>query len=68
MKSWVRPNDGENRNLSTNLVVVACASFKGTLSSREAGQAIARGLKRVGVETMVVVLADGGEGLVDALL
>src|SRR5437764_1167568 len=48
-------------------VVVACATFKGTLSSREVGEAIARGLKSVGVASQVVALADGGEGLVDAL-
>ncbi|MBI3830334.1 MAG: glycerate kinase [Planctomycetes bacterium] len=48
-------------------VLAACASFKGTLSSRQAGQAVARGLKALGVRTEVVALADGGEGLVEAL-
>jgi len=48
-------------------VVVACATFKGTLSSRAAGEAIARGLQSVGISSQIVVLADGGEGLVDAL-
>ncbi len=48
-------------------IVVACASFKGTLSSREAGEALARGLTAAGFEVRVVALADGGEGLVDAL-
>ena len=48
-------------------VVVACASFKGTLSSSQAGRALARGLKRAGWRTKVVALADGGEGLVEAL-
>ena len=48
-------------------IVVACASFKGTLSSRVAGEALARGLSAAGFETRVVALADGGEGLVDAL-
>ena len=48
-------------------IVVACASFKGTLSSREAGEALARGLTAAGFEIRVVALADGGEGLVDAL-
>ncbi|MEI6235611.1 MAG: glycerate kinase [Planctomycetota bacterium] len=46
-------------------IVIACASFKGTLSSREAGVALARGL--AGFDTKIVALADGGEGLVDAL-
>ncbi|HYG75962.1 MAG TPA: glycerate kinase [Planctomycetota bacterium] len=48
-------------------VVVACATFKGTLSSKAAGEAIARGLHASGASTSIVVLADGGEGLVDAL-
>ncbi|MCY3023611.1 MAG: glycerate kinase [Planctomycetota bacterium] len=47
--------------------VVACATFKGTLSSRAAGKALARGLQRAGIAAHVVALADGGEGLVDAL-
>lgn len=48
-------------------VVVACATFKGTLSSKAAGDALARGLQSAGVNSRVVALADGGEGLVDAL-
>ena len=48
-------------------VVVACASFKGTLSSREAGEALAQGLADGGCQTRVIALADGGEGLVEAL-
>jgi glycerate kinase len=48
-------------------VVVACASFKGTLSSREAGEALARGFISAGFAARVVALADGGEGLVEAL-
>lgn len=50
-------------------VVVAIDSFKGSLSSMEAGQAIAEGVKRVHQNAEVVVrpLADGGEGTVEAL-
>ncbi|HYF49532.1 MAG TPA: glycerate kinase [Planctomycetota bacterium] len=48
-------------------VVVACATFKGTLSSKAAGEAVARGLAAAGMEASVAVLADGGEGLVEAL-
>ena len=48
-------------------IAVACASFKGTLSSREAGEALARGFAAAGYATRVVALADGGEGLVEAL-
>src|SRR4051812_2148925 len=56
-------------NLTDNsvTVVVACATFKGTLSSKAAGEAIARGLKSAGIASRIVALADGGEGLVDAL-
>ncbi len=50
------------------LAIVACASFKGTLSSREASTAIAQGLRRAGEHAHVVALADGGEGLVEALV
>ena len=51
-------------------VVVAIDSFKGSLSSMEAGQAIAKGVKRVHQNAEVVVrpLADGGEGTVEALV
>ena len=51
-------------------VVVAIDSFKGSLSSMEAGQAIAEGIKRVYQNAEVVVrpLADGGEGTVEALV
>lgn len=51
-------------------VVVAIDSFKGSLSSMEAGQAIAEGVKRVHQNAEVVVrpLADGGEGTVEALV
>ena len=51
-------------------VVVAIDSFKGSLSSMEAGQSIAEGVKRVYQNAEVVVrpLADGGEGTVEALV
>jgi len=62
------PSDAENRKLRKSPAIVACASFKGTLSSRAAGQAIARGLHRAGIEAIVIALADGGEGLVEALI
>jgi glycerate kinase len=57
----------ESTQLAMPRVVVACATFKGTLSSREAGEAVARGLAAAHVQSQVVVLADGGEGLVEAL-
>lgn len=50
-------------------VLVALDSFKGSLSSVEAGEAVKRGVLRVcpDVECTVRPLADGGEGTVDAL-
>lgn len=51
-------------------VVTAFDSFKGSLSSREAGEAAAAGVRAAvpGAQVVVVGVADGGEGLVDALL
>ena len=49
-------------------VVIAIDSFKGSLSSIEAGMAIKEGiLKACDAEIVVKPLADGGEGTVDAL-
>ncbi|MFC1957217.1 glycerate kinase [Chloroflexota bacterium] len=51
-------------------IVIAPQSFKGSLSAREVAQAIARGIKRVlaDAETVLLPVADGGEGTVDALV
>ena len=51
-------------------VAIAIDSFKGSLSSIEAGTAAAAGVKRVFPEAVCEVrpLADGGEGTVDALV
>lgn len=50
-------------------VVVAIDSFKGSLSSLEAGNAVKEGIRKVHKEANVEVLplADGGEGTVEAL-
>lgn len=50
-------------------VVIAVDSFKGSLSSLEAGQAAAEGIKRVfpDAEVKIRPLADGGEGTVETL-
>ena len=51
--------------------VIAIDSLKGSLSSMEAGYAIADGIRKVhGQEAEIVVrpLADGGEGTVEALV
>ena len=50
-------------------VVVAVDSFKGSLSSMDAGMAVSEGIKRTIPDAKVAVrpIADGGEGTVDAL-
>lgn len=50
--------------------VIAIDSLKGSLSSIEAGNAIAEGIRRANDQNLTVVrpLADGGEGTVDALV
>ena len=50
-------------------VIVAIDSFKGSLSSLQAGLAIAEGIHKVIMDAEVIVrpLADGGEGTVEAL-
>ena len=51
-------------------VVIAIDSFKGSLSSLEAGRAAAEGILRVfpDAETVIRPVADGGEGTVEALV
>ena len=50
-------------------VVIAMDSFKGSLSSKEAGTAVREGIMKSAPETEITLcpLADGGEGTVDAL-
>ncbi len=51
-------------------VLIAIDSFKGSLTSYEAGTAAEEGIKRVFPDayTEVVAIADGGEGTVDSLI
>ena len=51
-------------------IVIAIDSFKGSLSSKEAGSAVEKGIKRVypNAEIIVSPIADGGEGTVDAVI
>ena len=51
-------------------IVIACDSFKGSLSSQEAGEAVAEGVRDAipDVETIIIPIADGGEGTVDAVV
>ncbi|MGM9738467.1 MAG: glycerate kinase [Candidatus Cryptobacteroides sp.] len=50
-------------------IVVACDSFKGSLSSREANRAVAEGIREASgdCETVCVEVADGGEGTAEVL-
>ena len=51
-------------------IVIAIDSFKGSLSSIEAGEAIGEGIRRVNPEEPITIcpLADGGEGTVESLV
>ena len=51
-------------------IVIAIDSFKGSLSSMEAGRAAANGIRHIYPDADIVVrpLADGGEGTVNALV
>ena len=57
-------------NEKTLRAVIAIDSFKGSLSSLEAGEAAADGIRAVyeNAETVVSPLADGGEGTVSAIV
>ena len=48
-------------------VLVAIDSFKGSLSSLEAGNAVKSGIEKLGCQVLVKPIADGGEGSVEAL-
>ena len=51
-------------------VVIAVDSFKGCLTSLEAGASIAEGIRRVDTNVKILIrpLADGGEGTVEAFV
>lgn len=51
-------------------VIIAIDSFKGCLTSFEAGKAVAKGINDIDAlcKTIVIPVADGGEGLVDVLV
>ncbi|MBV6715171.1 glycerate kinase [Paenibacillus chitinolyticus] len=52
-------------------IVIAPDSYKGSLSSKEAGLAIERGVRRAGIgnfTTSVIPMADGGEGTLECLM
>ncbi|MBP1930023.1 glycerate kinase [Ammoniphilus resinae] len=51
-------------------IVIAPDSFKGSISAMDAAKAIENGVKRAGtnIETVLVPVADGGEGTLDSLV
>ncbi|TFE23574.1 glycerate kinase [Cohnella luojiensis] len=51
-------------------IVIAPDSFKGSISARKAALAIQEGILRAGpnIETVIVPMADGGEGTVESLV
>lgn len=51
-------------------VTIAIDSFKGSLSTFQAGEAIAEGIRKVypDAQTIISPIADGGEGTVDAII
>lgn len=51
-------------------IVISPDSFKGTLTALEAAQAIEQGIKQANkeIETILLPVADGGEGTMDALV
>ena len=49
-------------------VVVAPNAFKGCLSAQAAAEAIGRGVEAAGAEAVLIPVADGGDGTLDALV
>lgn len=69
MRKWCEEKDNAVRMESRMKTVIAIDSFKGSMTSMEAGNAAAAGVKAVFPDAEIVVrpLADGGEGTVEAL-
>lgn len=47
---------------ATNNVVIAMDSYKGCLTQRQANRAVAEGVKRAGLQPVILEVSDGGEG------
>lgn len=47
--------------------LIACDSFKGSLTSKEAGMAIQSALKKLDIDSDYLLISDGGEGYTQAL-
>lgn len=52
-----------------NKIIIAMDSFKGSMRSREAGEAVKRAAEQIYPDSEIKVypMADGGEGTVEAL-
>lgn len=63
-------HDETIKNVFMKKIVIALDSFKGCLTSTEAGEAAAQGVHAACPECQTIVLpvADGGEGMLDVLL
>lgn len=63
-------HDETIKNVFMKKIVIALDSFKGCLTSAEAGEAAAQGVRAACPEcrTIVLPVADGGEGMLDVLL
>ena len=49
-------------------ILIVPDSFKGSLSSKKVADAIAEGIKDPQFEIEKILIADGGEGIVDCLI
>src|SRR3712207_903997 len=50
------------------MILLASDSWKGTFTSQEVNQALARGIEKAGQKATRLSVADGGEGTIDTLL
>lgn len=60
----MRPAKQNNKTME----IIAFDSFKGCITSSEAGEAFAQGRRAKGHETHVLAMSDGGDGMLDAFL
>lgn len=57
----------ERQSKKIDRALIACDSFKGSLSSEQVAKCIKSALERKGVESDCLIISDGGEGYLDAL-
>ncbi len=49
-------------------ILIACDKFKGTFTSKQIGEAIAKILIRKNIETQILEVSDGGDGFLNSML